>query len=87
MHPLVEQYCSEIYETDNLSVQERMHLVMLLTKVYQENIKQTEYMPIALPDGEKRGGYDTARFDCAARDIRKEYSQEIDALSINTFTL
>jgi len=46
MHPLVKQYCSEINETDNLSAKEKKYLVMLLTKVYQENIKQTEYMPI-----------------------------------------
>lgn len=38
-HTLVKQYCSEIYETEKLSVHEKKYLGMLLSKVYPEKYK------------------------------------------------
>jgi len=39
MHPLVKQYCSEIYETGDLSANEKKYLGMLLTQVNPEKYK------------------------------------------------
>jgi len=40
MHPLVKQYCSEIYETGGLSAREKKYLSMLLSRVYPEKYKE-----------------------------------------------
>ena len=40
VHSLVKQYCSEIYQTGNLSAREKKYLGMLLSKVYPEKYKE-----------------------------------------------